>query len=183
MLCPVWLPLYALPLRAALSECLRLACTDNATTPGAWMAHGFTDAWASAAPLAPPMWSLYAGQLEHTRSANHSTAAPYCLHPHPAVARRRRCLTCGGWAALQLWQRYDFTRQAEHLREVWPLLSGSAAFFADMLSQPSPSRPSLSGSLSTLRWGPSHSPENSFLDGDGTPRFLALNVRQRSGRG
>ena len=32
----------------------------GAKAAGAWTAHGFTDAWASAAPLAPPMWSLCA---------------------------------------------------------------------------------------------------------------------------
>ena len=59
--------------------------------PGAWMAHGFTDAWASAAPLAPPMWSL--------------------------------CASCGAWAALQLYERFEFTREAAHLEEECPHLS------------------------------------------------------------
>ena len=30
----------------------------GAAERGAWVAHGFTDAWASAAPLGPPAWAL-----------------------------------------------------------------------------------------------------------------------------
>ena len=30
----------------------------GATQRGAWVAHGFTDAWARAAPLGPPAWAL-----------------------------------------------------------------------------------------------------------------------------
>ena len=73
----------------------------NTKAVGAWVAHGFTDAWAVAAPLASPMWSF--------------------------------CTSCGGWATLQLWQRYEFSRELTHLREVWPLLRGSALFYAERL--------------------------------------------------
>ena len=103
---------------------------------GAWMAHGFTDAWASAAPLAPPLWSL--------------------------------CASCGGWAALQLWQQFEFSREASDLRKAWPLLRGSAAFFESALLH--------RRAGGALRWGPSHSPENAYLDGNGSTRFLSYDV-------
>ena len=115
------------------------------------MAHGFTDAWASAAPLAPPMWSL--------------------------------CTSCGGWAALQLWQRFEFSRHAAHLREAWPVLRGAALFFADALTRDeSGDEGGDQGDHgdrngAPLRWGPSHSPENSYLTSNGsTTRFLSYDV-------
>ena len=43
------------------------------------------------------------------------------------------CASCGGWAALQLWQRFEFSRKAADLREAWPLLRGSALFFEEAL--------------------------------------------------
>ena len=36
----------------------RVARLYYGAEPGAWVAHGFTDAWASAAPLGPPAWAL-----------------------------------------------------------------------------------------------------------------------------
>lgn len=125
---------------------------------GAWMAHGFTDAWASAAPLAPPMWSL--------------------------------CITCGGWAALQLWQRFEFSRREAHLDVAWPLLRGSALFFADRLLKGKHGDgvgildDAYDGHVEkNVRWGPSHSPENAYvISSDGsasspmTTRYLSYDV-------
>ena len=116
----------------------------NVHEPGAWMAHGFTDAWASAAPLAPPMWAL--------------------------------CASCGGWAALQLWQRFEFSREVADLHAAWPLLRGSAAFFASALLRRGHNGNDDDDGQQTLRWGPSHSPENAFADGNGSSRYLSYDV-------
>ena len=116
----------------------------RANAKGAWMSHGFTDAWASAAPLAPPMWAL--------------------------------CASCGGWAALQLWQRFEFSREATDLRSAWPLLRGSAAFFEGALLHRGQSSGGDDDGQRVLRWGPSHSPENAYSDGEGSSRYLSYDV-------
>ena len=97
-----------------------------------WAAHGFSDGWASAAPLGPPAWSL--------------------------------CAVCGAWAALSLWEAFEYTREAATLREAYPLLRDAAAFFAQAL------RPQPDGSL---RFGPTHSPENAYASASHGVRFLA----------
>jgi alpha-L-fucosidase 2 len=124
---------------------------------GAWMAHGFTDGWASAAPLAPPLWSL--------------------------------CTSCGAWASLQLFERFEYTAEASHLLEAWPLLRGAALFAEEGLRLASESDGGGEGGGEAggggggggggrLRWGPSHSPENAYLDGHNgsATRILAYDV-------
>jgi alpha-L-fucosidase 2 len=83
------------------------------------------------------------------------------------------CVTCGGWAALQLWQRYEFSGAPADLEEAWPLLRGSALYFEDMLLRRGGGGDGGSG---TLRWGPSHSPENAYLDANHSSRYLSYNV-------
>ena len=108
---------------------------------GAWMAHGFTDAWASAAPLASPMWA--------------------------------HCVSCGAWAALQLWQRYEFSIESDDLRGAWQLLKGAALFFEGALLR---RHAHARGRDGPLRWGPSHSPENAYAGANGTVHYLAYDV-------
>ena len=100
-----------------------------------WVAHGFVDAWALAAPLGPPMWSY--------------------------------CVTCGAWAALLLWESFEFSRSAKELRALWPLLHGATAFFLALLRQ----RNGIGDDGTPLQWGPSHSPENAWMDGAGATHF------------
>ncbi|MFJ8360998.1 glycosyl hydrolase family 95 catalytic domain-containing protein [Streptomyces sp. NPDC093984] len=70
----------------------------------------------------------------------------------------------GAWLSQHLWDHYEFTRDLDFLRErAWPLLSGCAEFLLDWLVDDG------TGHLDTL---PSTSPENLFLDADGTPRSL-----------
>lgn len=60
--------------------------------------------------------------------------------------------TGGAWLCTHLWDRYDYGRDLEYLRSVYPLLRGAALFFCDTL-QPDP----VTGHLLT---NPSLSPEN-----------------------
>lgn len=60
--------------------------------------------------------------------------------------------TGGAWLCTHLWDHYDYTRDMDYLRSVYPLLAGSARFFLDTL-QTDPT----TGALVT---NPSISPEN-----------------------
>lgn len=62
-------------------------------------------------------------------------------------------LTGGAWAALQMWEHYQFTLDKEYLRRVYPTLRGAAEFLQASLFE-------MDGKLVT---GPSNSPENSFI--------------------
>jgi len=58
------------------------------------------------------------------------------------------------WLCQHLWDHYLFTRDEEFLRWAWPILKGSARFYADMLIEES--------SHHWLVTAPSNSPENAF---------------------
>lgn len=62
-------------------------------------------------------------------------------------------LTGGAWAALQMWEHYQFTMDKEYLRRVYPTLRGAAEFLQASLFE-------MDGMLVT---GPSSSPENGFI--------------------
>ena len=65
-------------------------------------------------------------------------------------------LTGGAWAALQLWEHYQFTLDKDYLQRVYPVLRGAAEFLQASLFE-------MDGMLVT---GPSSSPENGyFIDG------------------
>ncbi|KOH44866.1 glycoside hydrolase [Sunxiuqinia dokdonensis] len=59
-----------------------------------------------------------------------------------------------GWVCNNLWQHYDFTGDENYLKEIYPILKGSAEFYNSMLMQDTET-----GWLVTA---PSVSPENSF---------------------
>ena len=62
--------------------------------------------------------------------------------------------TGGAWLMAHLWEHYDYNRDDEYLREIYPLLKGAAHFFLDMLvTDPN------TGWLVTA---PTTSPENAF---------------------
>lgn len=67
----------------------------------------------------------------------------------------------GAWLARHLWDRWQFTRNTEELRErSWPIMAGAAAFLLEWMVQ-----------SATGTWGtsPSTSPENKFvIDGGST---------------
>ena len=62
-------------------------------------------------------------------------------------------LTGGAWAALQMWEHYQFTLDEDYLRRVYPTLRGAAEFLQASLFE-------MDGHLVT---GPSSSPENGFF--------------------
>lgn len=70
------------------------------------------------------------------------------------------CLIGGAWIALQHWERWDYGRDLDFLRDrAYPVLKGAAQFFLDhMVEDPR------SGWLVT---GPSDSPENWYLSDSG----------------
>lgn len=62
--------------------------------------------------------------------------------------------TGGAWLMAHLWEHYDYNRDIDYLREIYPLLKGAARFFLDMLvTDPN------TGWLVTA---PTTSPENAF---------------------
>ena len=67
-------------------------------------------------------------------------------------------LTGGAWAALQLWEHYQFTMDKDYLERVYPVLRGAAEFLQASLFEMD----------CMLVTGPSNSPENAFLI-DGKP--------------
>ncbi len=69
-------------------------------------------------------------------------------------------VTAGAWIASHLWDHYEFTQDADYLRErAYPVLRGAAEFFLGYLC-PHPER----GWLVT---GPSDSPENWYTSAEG----------------
>ena len=60
----------------------------------------------------------------------------------------------GSWMCLNLWEHYEFTRDRDYLKEIYPVLAGSCRFLLDYLCE------SPEGYLTT---SPSNSPENNFF--------------------
>ena len=74
----------------------------------------------------------------------------------------------GVWLCQHLWDRYEFTQDAEFLRERgWPLLRGAAEFCLDWLVEGE------DGLLDTI---PSTSPENKFVSRHGTEESLSVST-------
>lgn len=74
--------------------------------------------------------------------------------------------TGSAWLCTHLWEHYLFTGDREFLREAYPLMKGSALFYADMLIE-EPSH----GWLVTA---PANSPENGFKLADGTVAHVCM---------
>ena len=107
--------------------------------PG-WAVHHNSDAWAFALP------------------AGDGTSEPcWTAWPMGAV-----------WLARHLWDHYDYTRDADFLREqAWPLLRGAADFALGWLVELP------DGSLGTA---PATSPENRYVAGDGQPAAVTTST-------
>jgi len=72
----------------------------------------------------------------------------------------------GVWLCHSLWDQYEFTGDDALLRDrLWPLLRGATEFCLDWLQV---------GPDGVAYLAPSTSPENQYLDADGTPRALGL---------
>ncbi len=122
------------PMLAFIADLARNGRTTARVNYGArgWVAHHNSDLWRQTAPVGD--W----GEGD-PRWAN---------WPMGAV-----------WHSMDLWERYQFTRDEAWLRDVaWPLLKGAAEFALDWLV------PDGNGGLATA---PSFSPENVFRAPDG----------------
>ncbi len=75
-------------------------------------------------------------------------------------------LGAGAWMAQHLWEHYDFTRDKEYLKRVYPVMKESAEFYLDWLV-----KDPVSGKLVS---GPASSPENSFKAPDGSTGYLTM---------
>jgi alpha-L-fucosidase 2 len=72
----------------------------------------------------------------------------------------------GAWLCDNLWEHWKFTGDKKFLREIYPVLRGSAEFYSDMLIEEP-----------THHWlvtAPANSPENAFLMPDGKPAHICL---------
>ncbi len=67
----------------------------------------------------------------------------------------RRMQHSGAWLAQNLYDHFSFSREEEFLREIYPIIKGSAEFYLEFLA------PWKDGTLVVY---PTWSPENSFLD-------------------
>ena len=64
---------------------------------------------------------------------------------------------CGGaWCCRHLYEHYLYTGDTDFLRQYWPVIEGSARFFADLLTE--------DPNTGYLVTAPSSSPENSYID-------------------
>lgn len=72
----------------------------------------------------------------------------------------------GAWLCDNLWMHWRFTGDTNFLRQIYPILRGSAEFYCDMLIEEP-----------THHWlvtAPANSPENAFLMPDGKPAHICL---------
>jgi alpha-L-fucosidase 2 len=71
-----------------------------------------------------------------------------------------------GWLCSNLWDHYAFTNDKAYLKDIYPILKGSAQFYNSILT-----KDPKSGYMVTL---PSSSPENSFMMPDGSGRHASI---------
>ena len=70
------------------------------------------------------------------------------------------------WLCQNLWEHWKFTGDTNYLKQIYPVLRGSAEFYCDMLIE-----------YPTNHWlvtAPANSPENAFLMPDGQPAHICL---------
>ena len=70
------------------------------------------------------------------------------------------------WLCQNLWEHWKFTGDTNYLKQIYPVLRGSAEFYCDMLIE-----------YPTNNWlvtVPANSPENAFLMPDGKPAHICL---------
>lgn len=74
--------------------------------------------------------------------------------------------TGGAWLCQNLWDHYLFNGDTRYLREIYPVLKGSALFFSDMLIE--------EPSHHWLVTAPANSPENAFIMPDGKAAHICM---------
>lgn len=74
--------------------------------------------------------------------------------------------TCGAWLCQHLYNHYLYTQDVDYLRDVYPVMRGSAKFFhSAMITEPS---------HNWLVTAPTTSPENAFIDNDGRWTYVCM---------
>lgn len=74
--------------------------------------------------------------------------------------------TCGAWLCQHLYNHYLYTQDIDYLKDVYPVMKGSAEFFhSAMITEPS------HGWLVTA---PTTSPENAFIDSEGRWTYVCM---------
>jgi alpha-L-fucosidase 2 len=75
-------------------------------------------------------------------------------------------MTCSAWLCQHLWDHYLYTGDREFLARAYPVIKGSARFYADMLIE--------ENKHGWLVTAPSNSPENTFFLPDGSLAHICL---------
>lgn len=74
--------------------------------------------------------------------------------------------TCGAWLCQHLYNHYLYTQDVDYLKDIYPVLKGSAEFFHSiMIEEP------------THNWlvtAPTSSPENAFIDNEGRWTYVCM---------
>ncbi len=108
-------------------------------------------------------------------AATHYRARGWVMHPitniwgytspgeHPSWGLH---VAAGAWMSQHLWDHYDFTRDKNYLRRIFPVLQKAAIFYVDWLV-----KDPTSGKLVS---GPASSPENSFVAPDGSNGTISM---------
>lgn len=105
----------------------------------------------------------------------HYNASGWCMHPITNVWGYTSPgeggvwgihIGAAGWLCQHLWQHYDFTRDLNYLKRVYPIMTEASSFYLDWLK-----RDPKSGLLVS---GPSASPENAFLAPDGSSSAICM---------
>ena len=74
--------------------------------------------------------------------------------------------TGGAWLCQHLWRQYEYTKDVDYLKDVYPVMKGSAQFFHSMMIEEP-----------THHWlvtAPTSSPENAFYDADGHEVYVCM---------
>lgn len=74
--------------------------------------------------------------------------------------------TCGVWLCQHLYNHYLFTQDVDYLKEIYPVLKGSAEFFHSILIEEPAHK--------WLVTAPTSSPENAFLDSEGRWTYVCM---------
>ena len=74
--------------------------------------------------------------------------------------------TGGAWLCQHLWRQYEYTQDIDYLKDIYPVMKGSAEFFHSMMIE-EPTH----GWLVTA---PTSSPENAFYDEDGHEIYVCM---------
>lgn len=108
-------------------------------------------------------------------AAIHYRARGWVMHPitniwgytspgeHPSWGLH---VAAGAWMSQHLWDHYDFTRDKNYLRRIFPVLQQAAIFYTDWLV-----KDPVSGKLVS---GPASSPENSFVAPDSSNGTISM---------